>query len=108
MNESFHDIEPKSSDIAKGYKFALISSFIMMVIYLFVFFSIINILDGKFQKIVACLLALILFTLQRETIITDTKECGKDISATSGGLMIFLGMLPSIIASISLIYLIFF
>lgn len=109
MNESFEEFNKIPPDeVAKTNNPALVVSFLMMIIYLFVFFSMINVLDEKFQRIVVCLLTLIFIKLQLESQMNELKEYGKNISATSGSVSLIFSFIPFVTAFISLIYFIFF
>ena len=113
MNTSYEDLtklesakeDPKLWKATN--KSAMISTFVTTTISLFVFFAIITSLESKFEKIVVCLLALIFFHLKSEAVFHDLEKHGKDISGTSGAVVLFFKAILGVVATITLLYIVF-
>ncbi|MCL5781813.1 MAG: hypothetical protein M1459_00415 [Patescibacteria group bacterium] len=84
-----------------------IITFFYMLVGLFIFFSILSVVSGQFEKIVICILFLIIGTLSGESTLSDLKEHGKNVRPLTGMFLMWWSAIPKIVALITLLYYIF-
>ena len=83
-------------------------SFLYMVVGLFLFFSILSVVNGQFEKIIICILFLIMNSLSSEATFSDLKEHGKSVRPLTGMFLMWWSFIPRVVAYGAIIYYVFF
>ena len=91
----------------KGGKFSGLISIGTTILSILLFLSIINIVNSDFEKIVICMLALILKNIKDQNLMNDTKEFKKYITMSSGVSTIISNLIYEILIYIILLSTIF-
>ena len=107
-DETIQDILTDPAISKQTGKGAAFLSFFYMLIGLFIFFSILSVVTGQFEKIVICILFLIMNSLSSEAKISDLKEYGKNVHVLTGMFLMWWSFIPRIVAYSAIVYYVFF